>query len=207
MKLGLILECQPNGPDEKVIRVLFEKFAKNISIQFSTAGNKKALVETCGKVARKLFEDDCDRVAILWDLYLAEWGDTFGKHDKTPCRKQDCDRVRLALVNAEVDPNQCLLVAVENMLESWLIADSMAIAVFLSRATGEKFSQQQVGKLKPNRINKPKDALSKVFEQKGYGVYRDFVHAEKIARCVADLTDIRKKCPSFERFWSRATGW
>jgi hypothetical protein len=204
MKLGLILECQFDGPDEKVFRCLLRKFAGAIEVQTATQGNKINLVRDCGTAARQLLADGCDHVVIVWDLYPAEWGDALQQKDRTPCLHNDCEKIHAALRTAEVNLAQVSLVAVEFMLESWLLADKRALALFLSQELRREISAQQIGSPDPAREKRPKDVLSKMFERLDLRrPYRDNVHAVKIATQVSDLTQL-KRCPSFTRFWNKA---
>ena len=210
MKLGLILECQLNGPDAKVLRCLLTQFAREVELRIATEGNKVNLVRECGTTAKQLIEDGCERVVIVWDLFPAEWGDALKQKDRNPCLHRDRERIHASLQAADVDFGRVSLVAVEYMLESWLLADKRAIAAFLSKSLHKSLQKeitaQQVGGHNPAREKKPKDVLSKIFEQLDHRAYRDFDHAFKIANEITDLRDLKRLCPSFQRFWEKATG-
>ncbi len=75
MTVGLILECQVDGPDEKVLCCLLAKFAAHVQVQTNCQRDKANLVREWGDAAKQLIEDGCDHVVIVWDLHPAEWGD------------------------------------------------------------------------------------------------------------------------------------
>lgn len=199
MKLGLILECQFDGPDEKVLRCLLANFAPEIEVQTAAQGSKTNLVRDCGTAARQLLADGCDHVVIVWDLYPAEWGDALRQKNRVPCLHNDRERIHAALQTAGVDSATVALVAIEFMLESWLLADTSALAAFLSKSLRREITGQQVGGHKPSREKKPKDTLSKIFEQHGHRSYQRFrpraedrERSHGFARFVASLSNIPK---------------
>lgn len=199
-----LLECQADGPDEKVIRHLVSRFAPEIEMKPMLQGNKSNLVRDCGMVARQLLEDGCNHVMIVWDLIPAEWGDVEKQKNRNPCLHEDRQRMYAALETAGVEAGQVSLVAIEYMLESWLLADKRAIAGFLSTAMKTTVTEQQAGSHDSSKEKKPKDVLSKIFEQRGYRRYKDFDHAFKIAQEVTDL-DALMRSSTFRRFWEKVT--
>jgi hypothetical protein len=204
MKIGLILECQFGGPDEQVLRSLFSKFAPQHEVDVAPQGNKALLLQWCGVAARQLLAGGCDRVVIVWDLHPADWGSALQQRNRTPCRREDRQRILGALEAAGVNTSQVALVAIEYMLESWLLADSSAIKRFLERRLRRRMTAQQCN-ADPATEDRPKDALSKIFERHGHEAYRDHAHAVLIARQIVDLTEVQRRCPTFQRFWEKAT--
>jgi len=216
VKVGLILECQAEGPDEKVLCCLLAKFAPHVEVRCICLGNKANLVRECGDAATQLLADGCDHVLIIWDLYPAEWGDALkakGKK-KRPCLKEDRERIFAALDKAGVVRETASLVATAFMLESWFLADTRAVAAHLAQKTGRTITVADLGSINPRTQTKPKDALSKMFEGQKCQRYRDFADAEGIARNVENLDDLKRHSPSalpkhpssFQRFWEKATG-
>ncbi len=206
MKVGLILECQADGPDEKVLRCFLRNFAPGIEVSTAPQSSKAGLLQSCGIAAQRLLDDGCDHVAIVWDQYPADWGDALAQRNRTPCLREDRRRIFEALQAANVDSTRVFLVGIEFMLESWLLADKSAIAAFLSRRLKRGITAQQVGSANPAKEKHPKDALSKMFERQSHQPYRDYVHAVLIAQEVQTLDELRRHCPTFQRFWQKATG-
>jgi len=205
MMVGLILECQVDGPDERVLRRLLENFAPEITVRTAPQTNKAALLQSCGVAARQLLADGCDRIVIVWDLYPADWGDALRQKDRQPCRHRDREKISEALLAADVNVERVFLVAIEFMLESWLIADRRAVAAFLSKRLGRPITRAQLGSVSPAAAPRPKDVLSKMFERNQHAYYRDNIHAAQIAQEITDLSDLKKRCPTFLRFWEKVT--
>src|SRR5687767_168166 len=84
VKVGLILECSNNGPDQQVCTYLINWLEPTIEVVNRPLQNKKNLLAKCGDVAALLLKDGCKRVIIVWDLFPPP-------HDTTqkPCRYQD----------------------------------------------------------------------------------------------------------------------
>jgi len=208
MKVGFIVECQKDGPDQKVIYWLLRNHATHVTPVFSPQTNKKGIEQNCGNAAKNLLADGCERVVIVWDLHPYSWEtpEEQRQADRTPCLKEDRDKIYTALDAAGVDRQNVFLVAIEFMLESWLIADKAAIAALLNKKRrAAPVNAQGVGNVNPATEQRPKDALSKMFERNQKPAYKDYQHAEQIAREIADLNELRRHCPTFVRFWEKAT--
>ena len=129
-KIGLILECGPEGPDEKVLRYWLKEHAPDVTaVDVTPLSNKRDLLDGCGKAAADLLADGCERVIVVWDLYPA-WQDT------EPCRKEDRDTALRSLEAARVPQAQVALVAIESMLECWFLADERAISQYAPSRRG-----------------------------------------------------------------------
>jgi len=205
MKIGFILECQSDGPDEKVIRCLFRKFEPEITGSFAAQGNKANLLRDCGKAARELLADGCKHVVIVWDLHPADWGNALQQKNRVPCLHEDRERIFATLNASGVERDDVSLVAIKYMLETWLLADSQALAAFLTKQVKREISKQQIGSPNMRTETRPKDKLSKIFEQLGYVAYRDFAHAHKIAEEITDIKPLLKS-ETFTRFWQKTSG-
>ena len=81
MTIGFIFECGPQGADKQVCEYLAGQLKPGQKIISQTMDNKLKLLEGAAAVAKKLLEQGCERVLIVWDLRPA-WPD---KKDK-PCR-------------------------------------------------------------------------------------------------------------------------
>ena len=126
MKIGLVLEGMRDGPDQKVLEPLVKKLVPApIEVTSRTLGNKQKLLKGCGAEAAELLSDEYDRVLIVWDLWPA-W-DT-----KSPCRKEDRDEALASLREASVNLRKVRLLCIEQMLESWLLADARALETLVT---------------------------------------------------------------------------
>jgi hypothetical protein len=204
MTLGLILECTPGGPDEKVFRHWIGAHLPEVTkLHIDTLLNKRNLVARCGAAAKDLLEMGCERVIIVWDLYPAWEG-----KKQSPCLHDDRTKAFAALDAAEVPLDRIALVAIESMLECWFLADERALASFLSEKLRREITAQQIGRLNspPEKQRRPKDMLSSKFEKQKGSRYLDFNDAEAIAKHI-DIARLRgKRCPTFERFWTKISG-
>lgn len=194
MKVGMILECGPEGADRKVCEHLAKKIKPDIEIESVTLDNKKNLVSECGKAAAQLLSSGCEHVVIMWDLHPS-WRET------APCRKEDREEIQRSLAAAEADATKVFLVCIEEELEAWLIADNRAIEVVLSKP----HRQVRIDRERhPERVSNPKKRLMQIFRQDGKRPYNDLIDAEKIVKAMPDLERI-KRCETFIRFISKIT--
>jgi hypothetical protein len=206
VKIGLILECQRDGPDEKVFKELFARFASHHTLSIEAAGNKRNLVEECGKAAQRLIETDgCDRVLIIWDLRPASWGDALEQANRKPCLKEDRTKVFAALDTVEGLRDKCVLVAIDAMLESLFLADKNALVRALNKKKPRTpITKQDIGNVKSSKITEPKKHLEKLYENQGLTRYADHTDALLITQEIMDIDDLIRNCASFARLWERA---
>jgi len=190
MKVGMIFECGPEGADRKVCEHFATRIRPDLIIRSETHDNKPNLVAECGIVAAELLKEGCERVIIVWDLYPA-----WRERGENPCRKEDCEAIAASLNSAKIDQDNVALVCIEEELEAWLLADNRAINAVLSRPTHKvKIKRQR----SPERGN-PKTRMIKLFSENSGRPYRDYKHAEMIARAIPDFKRLRK-VETFRRF-------
>jgi hypothetical protein len=195
MKIGLILECGPEGADKKVCELVIRRIAAEIEVITVTLDDKPNLVQNCGRAAAQLFSDGCDRVVIVWDLH-PPW------RDQRPCRKEDRENIRQSLNNAGLSGASVYLVCIEEELEAWLIADGRALSAVLSRPTHPVTISHT---RRVHQVRNPKAQLTKIFQQYAGTRYLDLTHAEKIIRELPDFSQLRR-CETFARFVLKTTG-
>ncbi len=203
MKVGIILECGPEGPDVKVCSHLLRMLASGFDFIIKTLNNKPNLLNECGKTAKNLIVvDKCSRVIVIWDLYPA-WREKGVK----PCRKEDKQTIIESMAGAGVSKSKYEMVCIEEELESWLIADERMLTDFLT----DKKKPHTVGRLlrvkKPDKQRNPKTYLTKIFNRElgASRRYIDFQDAEALVRYVKDFSRL-KKSDSFCRFVQKVTG-
>ncbi len=204
MKIGLILECGPDGPDKHVCKHLAQQCLQAASQQaelsFATLNNKPSLLRQCGDAASSLLAEGCDRVLIVWDLYPA-WREKGQK----PCRHEDREAIFDTLQAADVDRSRVALVCIQEELEAWLLADKPVLLAFL-QSFNSHIRDIECPK-KPERIGaNPKTHLNRLMQQHTRRKYEDHVHARKIAARITDLSHLRKACPIFQRFEKKVLG-
>ena len=126
MTIGFIFECGPQGADKQVCEYLAGQLRPGQKIVSQTMDNKLKLLEGAAAVAKKLLEQGCERVLIVWDLRPA-WPD---KKDK-PCRAKERQTLLDGLQKEGLQNAPVYLVCIEQELESWLLASDHAISAKL----------------------------------------------------------------------------
>ena len=191
LKIGLILECGPQGADKKVCEILLRKLKPEIKCVSVTLSNKPNLVSQCGESASQLLNtENCDRVLVIWDLYPT-W-----RENKKPCLKEDRESIFQSLKSSRVDLAKVHLICIQEELEAWLLADGRAISKVLSRPTRPVTIKDE---RHPDRVQSPKTKLTCVYQTHIHRKYSDLVDAEKIALQILDFSKI-KRSESFRRF-------
>jgi hypothetical protein len=195
MKIGLVLECMKDGPDQKVLEPLVMKLAPpNSAVTSRTLGNKPKLLSGCGAVAAELLKDQCDRVLIVWDLWPS-WGSV------PPCRRDDRKQALDSLAEAKVKMHGIRLLCIEQMLESWLLADTQALERLVAKWVNPRTPRNFRVASGAVFDTKPKTLLTRLFRTHRCRPYDDLTHAHQIAaqwdeQSLTRLADL----PTFQRF-------
>ncbi|MDR1142440.1 MAG: hypothetical protein LBL62_12165 [Planctomycetaceae bacterium] len=194
MKLGLILECPPNGTDHQVYEYVIRRLCPSLDVKPTGTKNKLQMIEKCGNIASLLLgEDCCDYVVIIWDL-MPPWS----QHREKPCRKKDIDMILNNLENANIDPlvikSKIKLICIEPELEGWIITESKALESY----------QQEKHPTHPKRFSPPKniprtDSHCKPIIEKYLGNYNDIYDAIKIVKHFDNFDKVARKHTSFRR--------
>lgn len=191
MKIGMIFECGPNGPDQQVCEYLVNRLEPEYEISSATLNNKPNLLSDCGPAAATLLEGGCDRVVIIWDLYPA-----WRKKGERPCRREDREAIFQSLANADVDSSRVYLVCIEEELEAWLLADERALIQVLSRPT----HPVKLNRIKnTEEVTNPKARLTQIYKENRGHKYNDLTDAIRIVRAIPDYGRIQR-CRTFQRF-------
>lgn len=197
MKIGLILECGPQGADKQVCEYLIGRLDPDIEFESITLDNKPNLIAKCGGAASQLLAGGCDHVVVVWDLYPA-W--RIAAHP--PCRFEDRQSIFQSISDAGVATIDVSLICIEEELEAWLISDERALSSILSTAA-HPVSIRRNNQASSTR--KPKTALNQLFQRHRRGPYQDLTHAIRIIRAIPDFQRLRR-CESFQRFVLKTTG-
>lgn len=196
MKVGMIFECGPAGPDQQVCEYLARKLIPELKIVSITLTDKKSLLRECGGATAQLLKEGCERVLIIWD-HRPPW------RTQSACRKEDREVIRQSLESAGIPFGPpVFLVCIEQMLEAWLVADGSAVSAVLSRPTRPARIQDT---RRPDNETDPKARLIKVFVQHSGRKYTDVVDAIKIARRLQTWNKITRS-PTFCRFALKLSG-
>jgi Domain of unknown function (DUF4276) len=200
MKLGLVLECDVGGPDERVLTCFARRLVPGIKVESVALGDKPTIFSKGVETAQRLVETNgCDLVLIVWDLkpFLQ------GPPPATHClHEAEVLRQRLAALKPATRAKIRLLCLTWE-LETWFIADEKAVSAHLStEAHKTKFKCS-----KPGQKTAPKAVLDKACKDargRSHG-YEDFKEAIRIA-CEVEQTNKLQAIPSFERFAELLTG-
>lgn len=169
MKLGLILECPRQGTDHQVYEYVIKKLCPAIEVVVVPSGstNKPGMIAKCGEVARTLIEaENCDKVAILWDL-IPVWGGT-------ACRKEDVEAITTNLNAAHVDLTKVKLICIEPELEGWLIVEGTALTKYKTAICHPHPVKKFNGVKLSERSNDAKKTVSKYLERRYNDITRQF---------------------------------
>lgn len=191
-KVGFIFECGPQGADKQVCEYLARQVSAGIVPVSRTLDDKTNLLREAGIVAATLFAEGCERVLIVWDLRPA-WPDTKVK----PCRKTERDAILEAVAQAGVAGRPVFLVCVEQELESWLLADEVKIAAYLSTPAHQITIRAT---RKPDRVPNPKSVMMNHFRSAGGRRYEDRIHAIKVLMAIDTNLKKLRRSTSFARF-------
>lgn len=196
MKIGYIFECGPDGGDIKVLKHLAYMITPDAEFDYEALSVKTALVKESGKAAKRLLNDGCDKIFIVWDLYPA-WREDKGK----PCRHEDKEGIKASLAANEISEENVVFLCLEEELEAWLLADGRLLNSYFSKP------HRQVDEIKnekkPDKVKDPKGKLMGYFKQYRGGIkYDATIHAEQIIKRLEDFKKI-KKSETFTRFYSK----
>lgn len=200
MKLGLVLECDVGGPDERVLTCFARRLVPDIKVESVALGDKPTIFSKGVETAQRLVETNgCGLVLIVWDLkpFLQ------GPPPATHCiHEADVLRQRLAALKPATR-EKIRLLCLTWELESWFIADGKAVSAYLSTdAHKQKFKWSR-----PADKTDPKAVLDKACKEargKSRG-YEDFKEAIRIA-CEIENTKKLQAIDSFTRFAKLLTG-
>jgi hypothetical protein len=210
MKIGMIFECVPGGPDQQVCEYLAKTLVPDITLVKSvTLLNKEGVLKRCGEVAKIMLDTEkCDRVIIIWDYRPSDWGPEHkvGPDEVSPCLHRDRVRIFSALHKEEVELERIHLVCLDAMLETWLLAEPNALLDVLTPMTRHK-NRKRVKMPSLSNFHlfpNPKDNLDRIFRDNARP-YFPSTHALQIVRAMSGLTGLRE-VETFVRFAERISG-
>lgn len=200
-RVGILVECGRRGLEDVVCRRLCALLREHTGVVFEEEivpmDNKPNLIETCGAVTANLFASGCDRVVILWDERPA-----WPRAGEPLCWHNDREDILANLQRARVADRRVHLVRIEREFQSWLLFDHDMLSSVLSTTA----HPVRVGRQKsPDRMSNPKSTMTSLFRQHRGRQYVDIQHAADFARCLRNLTRLRR-CETFRRFAERVTG-
>ena len=198
MTIGFIFECGPQGADKQVCEYFASQLRPGEKLISRTMDNKLKLLADAAEVAKVLLAEGCERVLIVWDL-RPTWPDKKAK----ACRAAERQSLLDALANEALQNQPVYLVRVEQELESWLLANELAISAYLSTKPHPYVAKQIK---KPDQVPQPKAVLHNHFKAARGTRYDDLVHAVCVLKAAPlDLRRLRRSV-SFARFEAKLMG-
>jgi len=193
MKFGFILECGPDGGDMKVLKHLTFLIAPYAEFAYEPLSVKTALLKECGKAAKRLIKEGCEKVFIVWDLFPA-WREDKGK----PCRHEDKESIKASLAAEELSEDDVIFLCLEEELEAWLLADGRVLSKYFTKSHRKVNIKNET---RPDKIKDPKGKLIEYFKAyKGGQKYECNAHAEQIIKGIENFQKL-KKSEIFRRFY------
>jgi hypothetical protein len=205
MKVGLIVECAPEGIEDvvcrKVVALLAVQCKVSIDCVIRTMINKKLLMDGCATTARALFSDGCDRVVILWDED-SPWTPKEDRSDKR-CWRHERDGILARLHQTEGIPMERVgLVCVEHEFETIMMYDTGLLRAVVSAG---KEHPAKIKKIKnPLAFDDPTAAIRKMFD-KHKSRYNKAAVSLKFAKHLNCL-DALQRCDIFRRLTQEILG-
>lgn len=192
MKVGFIVECSIGGPDAKIYPYVAKQLCNTLVIEKpETLKDKKSLMQEAPLVAQTLLKNGCDTVFIIWDR-IPRWG--IGGNCET-----DKEVLANELSNLKVNTTKVFLCCIDEMLESWLIADGDGVTNWIKSKTTHNikaFSDHKAGKQ-----NAPKEKIDNYLKANfGKIKYNDYIHNEQIIKHLPNYDKATKWNSSFGEF-------
>ena len=187
MKIGFVLECTPQGPDAEIYPYVAKRLCPGAEIaKPETLRNKQNVMNEGALVALTLLETGCDYVFIIWDR-MPRWGGT-GR-----CAEH-ITQLEAELTKHAIDRNQVFLCCIDEMLESWIVADGRGITTYFQSLTTHDIGTFSDCK-KPAQQTSPKERIA-LFN----GRYNDFTDDFKIVKCMPEFGRSAQRNASFRYF-------
>ncbi len=187
----MVFECGTDGADKAVCIHLATMINPGIRIVPRTLDDKPNLISDAGKTAEELFELNCERVLIIWDLRPA-WPNLNSK----PCLVKERNAILNTLTAASLSCDAVDLICILHELEAWLLSDERAIRDVLSTKAHPITIRRRRN---VDRLKNPKGILNSLFKRHRGRRYVDRYHAKEIAMAIPDLQRLRR-IDSFRRF-------
>ena len=188
MKVGFVFECQPKGSDEQVYTYVAKQLCNTLDIQpenISSMGNKKALIEECATDVAIMLANGCKFVFIIWDR-LPKWGGTGS------CTDHKAELTR-NLQREDINLNQIIFCCIDEMLESWLIADGRGVTVYF-----KGFNSRSPDF--PDHKTVPEQTSAKLKITKHNGRYNETTDNIGIVKALPNFDRAAQRNPSFDAF-------
>jgi hypothetical protein len=182
MKIGFILECQPGGSDATVYKYVAQRLCPALEIEKpQTLINKPGVFNEGPAVIQTLLAGGCDYVFVIWDRkprFLLPGN----------CQT-DIQTFTDSLNQLNINTAQVVICCIDEMLESWLIADGRGFDRWLQLKTTHRLANFGDHQSRAEQSD-PKNRI-RSFLRDNYGVWK-YNESE-------DNLEIVKHLPDFNR--------
>jgi hypothetical protein len=188
MKVGFVFECQSQGSDEQVYTYIAKRLCENFEIlpeNISSLGDKKTVLQESATDVRIMLDNGCEFVFIIWDR-MPKWGGTG--------RCQD-HRTELSanLANENIDRTKIIMCCIDEMLESWMIADGRGVTNYFKAIS-------HLSPVFPDHKSKTEQTAPKERLKKYNGRYNETVDNIGIVKLLPDFSRAERCNASFAEF-------
>lgn len=188
MKVGFVFECQPKGSDEQVYTYVAKLLCKGLNIlpeNISAMGDKKALIEESATDVAIMLDNGCEYVFIIWDR-LPKWGGS------GVCAEHQAE-LTANLQGENIDLTKIIFCCINEMLESWLIADGRGVTNYF-----KGFDNRSP--VFPDHKSVPEQTSAKLKITRHNGRYNETVDNIGILKALPDLDRVVQRNDSFRHF-------
>lgn len=197
MKLGLIVECTPQGLESVVCPKILDLLARETGVpiehRIETMTNKKILIQRAAAVAKLLLADGFDRVVILWDEN-PPWTPEKDLAEER-CWHIEREQLTASLRSAAIATSKVAMVCIEHEFETWLLHDHALLAAVISEGP----HKAKVKAIKdPLGLDDPKAYLMRLFSKHKSRFIPD-VAAARFKKSLHSLDRLRN-CDTFRYF-------
>jgi hypothetical protein len=191
MNVGFVFECQPKGSDEQVYTYVAKTICNGLIIlpeNISSMGNKKTLIEESAIDVAIMLNNGCQYVFIIWDR-LPKWGGT------GICADHQAELIA-NLEKENVPLDRIIYCCIDEMLESWLIADGRGVTAYF-KGFDNRSPAFPDNKTRADQSG-PKNKI-----KRHNGRYNETIDNIGIVKALPDFTRVAQWNASFQHFVNR----
>ena len=207
MKIGFIVECTQEGPEESVVKAVMGTFRPKDEFLVSPMIDKRKLLEGAQGETQRLLDGGCAKVFVLWDWHPLEarWSDRVKKRWKPGVCRVEAHELRGKLKAADLQSGRIVLICIAQELEAWALADHQAIAKVIGKR--RRLPVEPVRKTKkPEQCPDPEQTLENIFREFDVELAKYSDVPAIIEQAQTNRFKRLKTCPSFVRLVEKLTG-
>ena len=191
LKIGIVCEGQLGCAETQVFPHLVKLLCPRAELKVVPTGNRPTVLAEAPKVAKRLFDEGCTTVFVIWDVF-PEWRDAGGTTDCKQHRKDLDASVRAFGKNL----GPLYPVAIHEELEAWLLCDADALMAVIGPLANKKSIPHEKD---PDSVSDPKTVLRKRFKLGRGSHYNQSFSAGNIAKKLTTTKHLERS-QSFKRF-------